>query len=236
MLASTTKDEYTSRLTQFRTHPEDATKYVEDTWLIWKEKLVDLWVNEYSHFRIRYTSPIEGCHAMLKQYLRKSTGDLKGVFDNLIPFWPHQHRKIQNEAAIEQNQVKHRLNKVYFQLIQSLVYNRALFLILAECAKLHKEQEKSNNLGICTCAIKKSMGLPCFHIVSQRLAHPGNILLEDIHPFWWYNRPDASTSSSIATQVRPIILNPAVVRGKGRPKGARNKAKRNRSWNYKYST
>jgi hypothetical protein len=90
---------------------------------------------------------------------------------------------------------------------------------------LHKAKEKRNDLGICTCTVKTSMGIPCFHTIAERLTHPGHILPEDIHPFWWYKRPDAGTSSTIAIQVCPIVLNPAIVRGKGRPKGAKNKAK-----------
>ena len=84
LLAASTEAEYTSCLTQFRTHSwasQAAVNYVEDTWLIWKEKLVRCWVDTHLHFGIRVTSPIEGCHAVLKAYLKVSTGDLKGVFD-----------------------------------------------------------------------------------------------------------------------------------------------------------
>jgi hypothetical protein len=86
--------------------------------------------------------PIKGCHAKLKAYLKVSTSDLKGVFDRLVLFWPNQHQGIQDSIAQEQNEVKHRLNKVYFHLIQSLVCNQALFLILVERAKLYKAQEQ----------------------------------------------------------------------------------------------
>jgi hypothetical protein len=71
------------------------------------------------------------------------------------------------------------------------------------------------------------MGLPCFHTVAKQLATPGHILLEDIHPFWWYKRPDPSTPFEIAVQIRPVVLNPAVVRGKGRPRGAKGKKSKN---------
>ena len=69
------------------------------------------------------------------------------------------------------------------------------------------------------------MGLPCYHIVLERLANPGHILPEDIHPFWWYKRPKPNTASAIAVQTLLVILNPAVVRGKGRPRGSKNKEK-----------
>ena len=61
------------------------------------------------------------------------------------------------------------------------------------------------------------MGLLCFHTVAKRLASPGHILLEDIHPFWWYKRPDPSTPFEIAVQIRLVVLDLAVVHGNGRP-------------------
>ena len=197
-MALATEVEYHTRLATFHKHEATAVQYVEDTWLTpWKEKLVRYWVDMNLHFGIRVTSSIEGCHAILKAYLRVSTGDLKGVFDRLILYWLEQHKNIHNAWANEQNKTKHRLNKSYFHLIQRLVYDRALFLILAECAKLHKakEQAQGAELGLCNCTIKQSMGLPCFHTVNQRLSGGGYILPEDIHPFWYYERPKVSTTA-----------------------------------------
>jgi hypothetical protein len=75
-----------------------------------------------------------------------STGDLKGVFDRLQLFWPNQQRNIRNASTQEQNKVKHQLNKLYFHLVQGLVYDRALYLILCECAKLHKAKEQASTV------------------------------------------------------------------------------------------
>jgi hypothetical protein len=110
LLDSPSWDEYTSRLAQFRTHRKVPVAYVEKTWLVWKEKLVKFWIDQYLHFGIRVTSPIEGCHAVLKAYLQVSTGDLKGVFDRLLPFWPAQHQAIEYSLAAEHNRIKHHLN------------------------------------------------------------------------------------------------------------------------------
>jgi hypothetical protein len=236
LMDSATEVEYTRRLIQFRTHSKAVTTYVEDTWLKWKEKLIRCWVDTHLHFGVRVTSPIEGCHAVLKSYLKVSTGDLKGVFDRLKLFWPNQHQNIRDAAVHEQNRVKHRLNKSYFHLVQGLVYDRALYLILCECAKLHKAKETANqaqrqatraDLGPCTCTVKASLGIPCFHTLFNRIADNGHILPKDIHPFWWYKRPERDTSSEIAIQTERVVLSPAVVRGKGRPKGAKGKKSKN---------
>ncbi|KAH8745151.1 hypothetical protein F5882DRAFT_312826, partial [Hyaloscypha sp. PMI_1271] len=55
--------------------------YLEDTWLIWKEKLIRRYTNKVRHFGNTSTSRIEGNYAILKSYLRRSTRDMKSVFD-----------------------------------------------------------------------------------------------------------------------------------------------------------
>jgi hypothetical protein len=165
---------------------------------------------------------------MLKAYRRVSTGDLKGVYDRLLNFWPDQHLKIQNQTAQEQNKITHQLNKPYFHMVQGLVYNQGLHLILIKCIKLHKAKDQFGaNLLLCVCITEASMGIPCYHTVAKRLANPGYILPEDIHPFWWYKRPELSTNSAVKVQTRRVVLNPVVVRGKGRPRGARGRNAKN---------
>jgi len=48
------------------------------------------------------------------------------------------------------------------------------------------------------------------------------VLPGDIHPFWWYDRTKQSTA--LEKQVlEGVILDLAVVKGKGRPKGSKGK-------------
>jgi hypothetical protein len=60
------------------------------------------------------------------------------------------------------------------------------------------------------------MGLPCYHTLYQRKLSTGVVHLEDIHAHWHYSRPEPGTLSTPALPV----LNPLVVKGKGRPRGA----------------
>ena len=95
IINSTTEAEYNTHLAKFQKYEGQAVQYVQDTWLDpWKENFVQFWVDMIKHFGVRFTSLIEGCHAMLKAYLRVSTGDLKGIYDHLLNFWLDQHLKI----------------------------------------------------------------------------------------------------------------------------------------------
>ena len=95
-------------------------------------------------------------------------------------------------------------------------------MILVEYTKQHKTKEASR-LSPCNYTIKQLIELLCFYIVDKRLFNSGYILLKDIHPFWLYKRPESSTLLIIDVQVRLMILNLAVVRGKGHLRGAKRK-------------
>jgi len=66
------------------------------------------------------------------------------------------------------------------------------------------------------------MGIPCYHDLFHRLKDGGQVLPKDIHQFWWYDRTKASTTLENQA-LRDVILEPAVVKGKGRPKGSKGK-------------
>jgi hypothetical protein len=88
--------------------------------------------------------------------------------------------------------VIHHLNKRYLDLIQSLVYDRALQLIVIEQAKLHKAEDEANMDYPCRYTIQESMGVLCYHDLFERLRDSGQVLPQDIHPFWWYDRSKVS--------------------------------------------
>ena len=46
------------------------------TYILFKEKLVKAWVDRFTHFDNTATSRVEGIHARLKSYLKRSTFDL----------------------------------------------------------------------------------------------------------------------------------------------------------------
>ena len=81
IISSPTEEEYANRLAQFQQkyaveHPNEVG-YIKTTWLIpFKEKLVRAWVDQSTHFGNTATSRVEGIHALLKSYLRRSTFNL----------------------------------------------------------------------------------------------------------------------------------------------------------------
>jgi hypothetical protein len=64
------------------------------------------------------------------------------------------------------------------------------------------------------------MGLPCYHTIWQKRQANSVIQLEDIHPHWYLVRPDPGTPSGLAISHPLPVLNPLVIQGRGRPRGA----------------
>jgi hypothetical protein len=121
LLSSTNLEAYNNKLKEMRvTFPPQAMSYCEGTWLhLWKEKIVIYWVDQHYHFGVTVTSPIEGCHAVLKSYLQRGNGDLRGVFVRLQHFWESQHQSICTITA----QQRLRPNPVLIYLSLQLYYN-----------------------------------------------------------------------------------------------------------------
>ena len=86
LINSPTEDEYTARLIDFNKKYQSvpyALRYIKETWLIYKEKIVRYWTNQYLHLGNSSTSRVEGSHAFLKKYIQASTGDILTVWGRI---------------------------------------------------------------------------------------------------------------------------------------------------------
>jgi hypothetical protein len=61
---------YTLRWRQFRrsyrAHPQ-LISYLDSTWMIWRERFINAWVDQHLHLGAVVTSCVEGAHAALKR-------------------------------------------------------------------------------------------------------------------------------------------------------------------------
>ena len=215
LLDSRTEHIYNQELSKFKAkYPTAAVHYCTNTWLLWKENLVACYINQRCHFGVTVTSLIEGCHSTMKTFFQRGHGDLKGVFDKLKLFWTEQHASIQSTVAQQQLSTKHSVNVPLFAAVLEQVHSYVLRRILKELKKLPAE----GPLPLCTCSIQQSIGLPCYHTLYQRKLSTGVVHLEDIHAHWHFSQPE---TGPLSTPAPPLpVLNPLVVKGKGRPRGA----------------
>jgi hypothetical protein len=69
----------------------------------------------------------------------------------------------------------------------------------------------------CYHSLQDSLGLPCCHVIADRLRDGGVLHLHDIHQRWHFAKPTSDISSVNTSEL--LLLNPKVVRGKRRPRG-----------------
>jgi hypothetical protein len=128
---------YDAQLYEFcQKYPKAAVRYCKSTGLIWKEKIVRFWVDQYLHFGYLVTSPVEGCHAGIKVNIKKSNTDLSLVFSKLLPYWELQHTKILNSIAKEFDKTLKELNVTLFYLVRKQIHGNALRKVLIKQGKL----------------------------------------------------------------------------------------------------
>jgi hypothetical protein len=121
---------------------------------------------------------------------------------------------MEDDLANERIRPLHSIQIPLLAQVIGFVHAFALRKIVAQKARIRLEAPPQP----CECGTQTYMGIPCWHILWERIQAGGMVLLSDIHPHWFYDRGDG-VELPIGRQVIPL-LNPDVVKGKGRPKGA----------------
>ncbi|EAQ84561.1 hypothetical protein CHGG_08575 [Chaetomium globosum CBS 148.51] len=145
------------------------------------------------------TSAVESSHSSIKKYLVTSRGDLKSVFERLVPTPCHG---------------------VIYSYIRGQISTYALHLLATEVAKLPAKDAPGGEGDICTCSLPAIHGLPCRHTLYKHLTGDGPVELKQIHKHWWSYRPVTDGEEQQIVNVVPNIpVEPVKVKGKGRPAG-----------------
>ena len=70
-------------------------------------------------------------------------------------------------------------------------------------------------------SLRDSLGLPCHHVFRQRLGKKDILQLQDIHPHCHFVKPTGDVGPVSVGQL--LLMNPRVIKGKGQPRGSRNR-------------
>ena len=154
------------------------------------------------------------------------SGDLTTVFGQLSLFLI---LNIRNQQAQEMNKILILSYNYLFMLIRDRVSERAfqeMILKWQTLKKSRKEGLRKPSTPCNPCVIQITLGLPCRHILYKKIQKDEPIQPEEIHELWFWQEPVERPDSDY---VLPP-LDPLIVKGKGRPKGAlgREKDKRTR--------
>jgi hypothetical protein len=187
IINSSTEEDYIERLAQFQKKyvPQHLNEvgYIKATWLIpFKEKLVKAWVDKVPHFGNTATSRVEGIHALLKSYLKRSTFDLFDVWKSIQLALQNQLSELQARQAKQQLRIPLELSKALYGAVQGWVSHEAMRRV-EEQRKLLAKDGPPVSLT-CTGTFTRVYGLPCVHVLSTR--EP--LRLEQFHMHWRLQR------------------------------------------------
>lgn len=220
-------------------------EYLEEYIISKKRKWHPVWTDKVMHFGNHASSRGEGQHAVLKASLGSSVGDLDTIVSNASTVSDRQRSEYIKTLGEAKQRLPRRLKKDILQDLITYVTPHALELILPQYQMLLNAQKTGRPRSTCTEQFRSTLGLPCSHVIERRLAdtaNGGRLKLEDVHYHWHFKKPERHYKEPSAEefidvddeydeQPEPVreplldIVNPAVVKSKGRPRGALNKPK-----------
>ena len=164
-----------------------ALDYLNDNWQgQWLWKLAAFGTNTALHFFNTTTSRAEGAHALIKQELGVSTGDLQLVVQKISMILTRQKVKYQqriNKGLF--NERRETLNVTFFGLVKGIISRWALTEVLKQKAEIGRELEP------CTNTYTLISGLPCKHTILRILnSQDPRLRPENFHRHWFYNHTD----------------------------------------------
>jgi len=221
-------------------------EYLEEYIISKKRKWHPIWTDKVMHFGNHASSRGEGQHSVLKTSLGTSVGDLDTVVKAASIVCNRQRSEYLKALDEAKQRLAKRLKRDVLQDLFTYVTPQALELILPQYQMLLEAQKSGRPRPTCTGQFKTTLGLPCSHVIERRLAdteNGGRLKLLDVHYHWHFQKPDRHYKEPTAeadfidvddvtdAQPEPVreplfdITNPAIVKPKGRPRGASNKPK-----------
>lgn len=110
-----------------------------------------------------------------------------------------------------------------FRDLSAFITSYSLRLILGE---YKRPTDQPTVLPACTKSFSTLLGLPCAHVIQERLATTSCLLIADVHPHWRFDKSDVSTIIAATNDSLLHIYDSEVVRTRGRPMGSENRTRR----------
>ena len=154
--------------------------YLDDTWLRrWKTRFVRAWTDRVMHFNTLVTSRAEGSHAVLKQALGTSSGDLLQVLDDIKLILTSQLAKHETEINLRRSRVMDHHNIEVYTHLKWKISPHALNLMLKQYDVLRTQPPEA-----CSGVFRATTGLLCSHDMQRSIESGVLPTPDDIHRHW----------------------------------------------------
>lgn len=152
-----------------------ALKYtISQQLLPYKTEIVHTQTNRHFYCSTTTTSRFEGAHVVLKRQIRGSSKDLKRVQEATQLAIKDQLNEIRVKNAQKLSSIPLRLLGVLYYQVISKITHTGLYVLQRQLEHV-KRQEQHKEEGristICTRSFSISIGMPCQHMIKERLAN-----------------------------------------------------------------
>ena len=170
-------------------HPA-VLEYLKNSILPVKEHFVIAWASHFPHLRNLNTSHVKSGHAFIKIFISTSSGDLLSVWKSLCHAVDHQITHVHQGIGKDSIKTLTNIPRSFFRLPQKISKHAIL-----EAQKQFKILEKKDLTEPCSRTFYEGSGIPCSHMIGQRLKEHADLEPDDFHSQWCldYN-PECSVS------------------------------------------
>jgi hypothetical protein len=186
-----------------------------------KRKLVvKAWTSLVSHFGNSASSRLEGGHRTVKAFMDSSKGDLLDVFNILELHFQGEIMKLQKLLSDARERLQHSINPRNVPVFDTQLIDEVLPLGLKLVRKQYDLAMSENYIENCSGKWRTIYDLPCCHDIKKVKDVDAKLTAADFNSRWHFER--VNRLLRVTTTVTTPILEPNVVKSKGRPRGSTN--------------
>jgi hypothetical protein len=178
------------------------------------------------------SSPVEGMHKVLKDYLMTSVGDLLHVIARIKQMIKSQYSKYAEIASSKhRTKFQHKLESMPFLPpgIHDVLTPPAIERIRQQDLLRQKEQRQRRGGHPCSSLFEKTNGLSCRHTLQKVMAARSTLRLN--HPYDDHSRDQRKQGSSVFLSPKPYrsVLEPLTTQTRGALRRSEASTRRDRS-------
>lgn len=203
-----TKEEFDRNWGTLRREFPDQQKivnYISETYLGLQDQFAQYAIKKHRNYGIRVTSRVEGLHRLVKQELKSRNASLLILFQAVQRFMERQrskYREVHNEDGFK---MPDRADSNFlFALVLRRVSVKAVQL-MQDQERIAKEAIRDGRNGTCTHQYSQQYGLPCWHLLQEKMRAKSPIEMHEVHVHWYNNRINDSAEELRRRQQDPAI-------------------------------
>lgn len=172
-----------------------------------REQWAQCYTKRYRNFGGRVTSTTESTNLAIKSHLINGRGDLAGLVRAIKRMVKEQLSIFTTKLTNNETRVRHEfLEKEYLGELPRNISLKGLLLIQDEYRHYEGSIPKDNRpskrpLGDCGegCTVSLQLGVPCRHIIADRISKKETLSLNDVHHHWHLQQPLVSLLIVVAS-------------------------------------